>query len=59
MVGFDVLNAGIGVFSDRKLFQGFVSSRISKNIHAVADVGFEKIFTKKMAMMLLSMGHLS
>lgn len=41
MVGFDVLNAGIGVFSDRKLFQGFVSSRISKNIHAVADVGFE------------------
>lgn len=42
MVGFDVLNAGIGVFSDRKLFQGFVSSRISKNIHAVADVGFEK-----------------
>lgn len=47
MVGFDVLNAGIGVFSDRKLFQGFVSSRISKNIHAVADVGFEKNIYQK------------
>ena len=42
MMGIDVLNAGLGVFSDRKLFQGFVSSRISKNIHAVADLGFEK-----------------
>ena len=42
LVGFDVLNAGIGAFSDRKLFQGFVSSRISKNIHAVAEGGFEK-----------------
>lgn len=47
MVGFDVLNAGIGVFSDRKLFQGFVSSRISKNIHAVADLGFEKNIYQK------------
>ena len=47
MVGVDVLNAGIGVFSDRKLFQGFVSSRISKNIHAVADVGFEKNIYQK------------
>ena len=47
MVGFDVLNAGIGVFSDRKLFQGFVSSRISKNVHAVADVGFEKNIYQK------------
>ena len=42
LVGFDVLNAGIGVFSDRKLFQGFISSRITKNIHAVADAGFER-----------------
>lgn len=42
MVGFDLLNAGIGAFSDRKLFQGFVSSRITKNIHAVAEAGFEK-----------------
>ena len=42
MVGFDVLNAGIGVLSDRKLFQGFVSSKITKNIHAVAEGGFEK-----------------
>ena len=47
MVGFDVLNAGIGVFSDRKLFQGFVSSRISEHVHAVADVGFENNIYQK------------
>ncbi len=47
MVGFDVLNAGIAAFSDRKLFQGFVSSRISKNIHAVAEGGFEKNIYQK------------
>ena len=47
MVGFDLLNAGIGVFSDRKLFQGFVSSRITKNINGVADVGFEKNIYQK------------
>lgn len=47
MVGFDLLNAGIGVFSDRKLFHGFVSSRITKNIHGVADVGFEKNIYQK------------
>lgn len=42
MVGFDVLNAGIGFFADRKLFQGFVSSQIKKDIHAVAEAGFER-----------------
>lgn len=47
MVGFDVLNAGIGVFSDRKLFQGFVSSRISEHVHAVAEAGFEKNIYQK------------
>ena len=47
MVGVDVLNAGIGVFSDRKLFQGFVSSRISEHVHAVADVGFENNIYQK------------
>lgn len=47
MVGFDVLNAGIGAFSDRKLFQGFVSSRLKGNLHAVADAGFEKNSYKK------------
>ncbi len=47
MVGFDVLNAGIAAFSDRKLYQGFVSSRISKNIHAVAEGGFEKNIYQK------------
>ncbi|ACU08412.1 conserved hypothetical protein, secreted [Flavobacteriaceae bacterium 3519-10] len=47
MVGIDLLNAGTSVFSDRKLFQGFVSSRISRNIHAVADAGFEKNIYRK------------
>lgn len=47
MVGFDVLNAGIGAFSERKLFQGFVSSRIKKNLHAVLDAGFEKNIYRK------------
>ena len=42
MVGFDVLNAGIGVFSDRKLFQGFVSTKVKGNWYAIADIGFEK-----------------
>lgn len=30
MVGADVLNLGISFFSDRKLYQGFVSSRLKK-----------------------------
>lgn len=47
MIGVDVLNAGLGVFSDRKLFQGFVSSKIKKDIHAIADVGFEKNIYQK------------
>lgn len=47
MIGVDVLNAGLGVFTDRKLFQGFISSKIKKDIHAVADVGFEKNIYQK------------
>lgn len=47
MVGVDVLNAGIGTFSDRKLFQAFVSSQVKKDIHAVAEAGFEKNIYKK------------
>ena len=47
MVGIDVLNAGIGLFADRQLFQGFVSSRVSKNIHAVAEAGYEKNIYRK------------
>ena len=42
LVGFDVLNAGAAAFSDRKLFQGFISSSIKNNWYAVADAGFEK-----------------
>ena len=47
LVGFDVLNAGIGAFSDRKLFQGFVSSKVKGNWYAIADVGFEKNIYQK------------
>ena len=46
-VGVDVLNAALSTFSDRKLFQGYVSSEIKKNLHAVLDVGFEKNIYQK------------
>ena len=47
LVGFDVLNAGLAVFSDRKLFQGFVSSKIKNDWYAIADAGFEKNIYQK------------
>lgn len=42
MVGVDILNAGIGFFSERKLYQAFISSKVRKDIHALAEAGFEK-----------------
>jgi hypothetical protein len=42
MVGLDALNTGVSFFSDRKLYQGFISSRIKENVHAIAEAGFEK-----------------
>lgn len=47
LVGIDVLNAATGLFSDRMLYQGFVSSRLTKNIHAVVDAGFERNLYQK------------
>lgn len=47
LVGFDLLNSGISFFADRKLFQGFVSSEVRKNIHALAEAGFEKNIYQK------------
>lgn len=47
MVGIDLLNAGIAVFDERQLFQGFVSSRVSKHIHALAEAGYEKNIYQK------------
>ena len=47
LVGFDVLNAGLAVFSERKLFQGFVSSKVKGNWSAIADAGFEKNIYQK------------
>lgn len=42
MVGVDVLNTTVSFFSDRQLFQGFISSKIKDKTHAVVEVGFEK-----------------
>ena len=47
MVGFDVLNLGASFFSDRQLFQGFISSRIKGDLHAVAEAGFDKNIYQK------------
>lgn len=42
LVGWDILNTGASFFSDKQLFQGFISSRIKDNFHGVVDAGFEK-----------------
>ncbi|KQS94250.1 DUF6048 family protein [Chryseobacterium sp. Leaf394] len=42
MVGIDVLNTTVSFFSDRQLFQGFISSRVKGNTHAIIEAGFEK-----------------
>lgn len=42
MIGVDVLNVGIGFFSDRKLFEGYISTELKPKLHLVADAGFEK-----------------
>ena len=41
MVGVDVLNGGVSFFSDRKLYQGFISSKVKDNIHGIIEAGFE------------------
>lgn len=46
-VGVDLLNGGISAFSDRKLFQGFVASRINRTFYGVADLGYDKNFYAK------------
>lgn len=42
MVGVDVLNAGLGVFSDNKIFQGYISSKVSDKMHALVEAGYGK-----------------
>lgn len=42
VVGIDVMNAGVGMFSDTKLYQGFLSTKISKKIEVVVDAGVSK-----------------
>ena len=47
MVGVDVLNTAVSFFSDRQLFQGFISSQVKGNTHAVIEAGFEKNIYQK------------
>ncbi len=47
MVGFDVVNAGVSAFSERKLFQGFISTTYQKRLHLIIEAGFEKNTYKK------------
>ncbi|UOE37704.1 DUF6048 family protein [Chryseobacterium oryzae] len=42
MIGLDVLNTGVSFFSDRQLFQGFISSKIKDNLHGVVEAGYDK-----------------
>jgi hypothetical protein len=47
MIGVDVLNAGASFFGDRKLYQGFISSRIKGDLHGVIEAGVEKNIYQK------------
>lgn len=42
MVGVDVGNSVASFFSDRKLYQGFISTNYNGKLHFVADLGVEK-----------------
>lgn len=47
MIGVDVVNAAVSAFSDRKLFQVFISTNYKNKLHLTADAGYEKnIFVK-------------
>ncbi|WP_419869749.1 DUF6048 family protein [Chryseobacterium sp. CT-SW4] len=47
MVGFDILNAGVSFFSDRQLYQGFLSTKLKDNVHGIVEAGFEKNIYQK------------
>jgi hypothetical protein len=47
MVGFDVLNGGVGFFSDRKLYQGFVSSKLMKMFMPLQKPVLKKYISEK------------
>lgn len=47
MLGLDVLNGGLAVASERKLFQAFLSSQVGRNTHAIVEVGMEQNTYKK------------
>lgn len=40
ILGFDVMNASISVFSDNKLYQGYISTQLKKHTDIVADLGY-------------------
>lgn len=49
VVGFDLLNLGISFFGDRKLYQGFISTKVRKNLHLSADLGYDRNIYQKNA----------
>lgn len=49
MVGIDILNSGTALFSNRKIFQCFISSRVNKRVHAISELGYEKNIYQKNA----------
>ena len=40
ILGFDVMNASISVFSDNKLYQGYISTQLKKHTDIVVDLGY-------------------
>ena len=47
LVGWDVLNTGVSFFSDRKLYQGFISSKIKNDTYIGIDAGYDRnVYTK-------------
>jgi hypothetical protein len=49
MVGFDVVNAGVSAFADRKLFQGFISTDYNKKLHLIGEVGKKNGYDAKVS----------
>lgn len=47
MVGVDVLGFGSSFFSKRKLYQGFISTQVKKNLHLIAEAGYDKNIYQK------------
>ena len=42
LIGFDILNAGSSFFSDRKMYQGYITTKIKSKIFASVDFGYDQ-----------------